>query len=302
MELKFMQPMLAGKAPLAHIQFPVYGSAKLDGIRSVIMNGKMMSRKWLSIPNKHTQRVFGVPELERMDGELILGEPTADGVFLRSQSACMTIAGSPSLTFHVFDIVPFTLNLPFSERYAMLVEYVRGEALEERFNLKVVPQRILHNNEEMTQMEEECLALGYEGLMLRSLDGPYKMGRSTTKEGYLLKVKRFEDREAVIVDSVELMRNTNEAFTDEQGFTKRSHAMDGKVPANTLGALVVRDIETNVEFNLGSGYTAIQRDLLWASRNLLPGQIVTYKKFKYGEKDKPRLPIFKGIRSSEDIV
>jgi len=36
--------------------------------------------------------------------------------------------------------------------------------------------------------------------MLRHPQSPYKQGRSTPKEAYLLKVKRFSDGEAVIVD------------------------------------------------------------------------------------------------------
>ena len=67
-------------------------------------------------------------------------------------------------------------------------------------NVRVVPQVLVHNEEELRAFEEKCLAEGYEGAMVRSLEGPYKCGRSTVKEGYLLKVKRFEDGEAEILE------------------------------------------------------------------------------------------------------
>ena len=50
---------------------------------------------------------------------------------------------------------------------------------------------------------------GYEGLMLRAPDGPYKFGRSTVKENTLLKVKNFLDDEAEVIGFKEQTTNTN---------------------------------------------------------------------------------------------
>ncbi len=153
----------------------------------------------------------------------------------------------------------------------------------------------------MLEYEEHYLQQGYEGVMLRRLDGPYKQNRSTLKEAYLVKVKRFADGEARILDFEVLMRNLNTAELDERGYTKRSHAASGKVEADTLGTILVEDLESGICFCIGSGFTEQQRKDLWKDPNLV-GKIVKYKSFKNaGVKIAPRHPIFLGFRDKEDM-
>src|SRR5690606_1152285 len=121
----------------------------------------------------------------------------------------------------------------------------------------------------------------------RSIEGPYKQGRSTFKEGHLLKIKRFEDGEAEVVGVEEQMHNTNEATLDERGYTKRSTHKDGKVGAGVLGSLLVRDTKTGEEFGIGTGFTMEQRNNLWEGRQYLIGKIVHYRHFPVGRKDAP---------------
>ena len=137
---------------------------------------------------------------------------------------------------------------------------------------------------------------------MRRLSSPYKFGRSTLKEGYLLKVKKWEDSEARIVGYENLQTNLNEAVIDERGYTKRSSAKEGKVDTESLGALFVKDLQTGVEFKVGSGFTQDERERMWADQDNLIGKIITYKYFPVGVKDKPRFPIFKGFRSLEDMA
>jgi DNA ligase-1 len=139
--------------------------------------------------------------------------------------------------------------------------------------------------------------------MLRDPVGPYKFGRSTAKEGYLLKMKRFEDHEATVVGVVEQMRNENEATKDALGRTKRSTAKAGKVGKDTLGAFRVKaSIPYGVgmrgfrivEFEIGSGMNDAQRAEFWKSPPI--GALVTFKCQGFTPDGLPRFPIFKGIR------
>jgi len=142
---------------------------------------------------------------------------------------------------------------------------------------------------------------GYEGVMLRSLEGRYKEGRSTFNEGYLLKVKRFEPGEATIISAFEMMHNDNVAETNELGRTKRSSAQENLRAAGVLGGFNVRDVETGVKFSVGSGFNAQQKEQFWAEREQLAGKIIRYKSLQVGAMDKPRHPIFLGFRSKEDM-
>ena len=81
----------------------------------------------------------------------------------------------------------------------------------------------------------------------------------------LLKVKRFEDGEAGILAVEEQMHNGNEATTNELGRTQRSSHKENKVPMGTLGALVCKDVETGIQFNIGTGFTDEVRQQLWLS-------------------------------------
>ena len=64
-----------------------------------------------------------------------------------------------------------------------------------------------------------------------------------------------------------------------------------------MGALIVRDIVTGIEFNIGTGFDASQRDQIWADRDQVIGKTLTYKSFHIGVKEKPRHPVFKFWRT-----
>src|SRR5690606_41939772 len=75
-----MRVLLAGKADVAKLKFPVWASPKLDGIRAIVKDGRLLSRSLKLIPNEATQSLFGRPSHEGLDGELIVGSPTAPNV------------------------------------------------------------------------------------------------------------------------------------------------------------------------------------------------------------------------------
>lgn len=282
------KPTLAIAADFKKLVYPVYASPKLDGIRCSIVDGKALSRSLKAIPNSHISRLLSCPEFDGLDGELIIGEPTSKTVYTDSVSGVMRVAGDPTFTYYVFDL--HTGNGNFSARLAALLARPCAE------NVKVLEQVLIHSEAEMLDYEERCISQGYEGLILRSPSAPYKCGRSTVNEGYMLKVKRFEDSECEIIGIEEEMFNGNEAETNELGRTKRSSATAGKVGKGTMGALVVRDVVTGIEFNIGTGFTAAMRAGLWAI-----GTLHKYKFFPVGVKDKPRHPVYLGPRSALDL-
>lgn len=266
-------------------------SAKLDGVRAIVINGVVLSRSLKPIPNKHVQSLFG--HLEHYDGELICGAPNAHDVYRKTNSAVMTIGGTPDVRFFVFDHIEEP-DADYLTRYEML-EGGKG--------VTVLQQTSVFGDEQIKAWEEVYLDQGYEGVMLRKARGPnskYKFGRATAKSCTLLKVKRFSDTEAVITGYEELHSNQNQATTDALGHTVRSNHQANMVPMGTLGALVCRTPE-GVEFKIGSGYDAETRQYLWNNRFYLDGQFVKYKFFPCGVKEAPRFPIFLGLRDSRDL-
>lgn len=297
-ERKF-SPMLASKAG-DEIKFPIYASPKLDGIRAIIKDGVVLSRTLKPIPNKYIQEVLGKPAYNRLDGELIVGESYHPNVMQATTSGVMSIEGEPEFIYFVFDRWsedPY-VHTPFHERYRMLcndMDYVDTP------NIRVLEQTLVKEESHLLRLEEEFLAKGWEGVMIRSVNGIYKHGRSTNKEGYLLKLKRFSDAEAYVVGVEELLHNDNEAVRNSLGLLERSTHMENKRKSGMLGSLVCRDIETGIEFNIGTGISEAQRKEFWDTQESIIGRVVKYKYFPVGVKEKPRFPVFLGWRNKIDI-
>ena len=291
------KPTLAVNADFTKIQYPVYASPKLDGIRCSIVDGKALSRTLKQIPNKHIFNQLSTTDLNGLDGELIIGSPTSKTCYNESVSGVMRHEGEPAYTYYVFDC--HDVSGSFTKRFRELLASL--EQWRKYPQICLLEQNLLQNEAEMLAYEAAKVEEGYEGIILRHPEAPYKYGRSTVKEGYLLKVKRFEDSEAEIIGFEEEMYNGNEAEVNELGRTKRSSAQAGKVGKNTLGAFHVRDVVSGIEFSIGTGLTAADRQHFWDNRNDYSGKIVKYKFFAVGVKIAPRHPVFLGMRDEKDM-
>lgn len=285
------KPMLSGKLDSVElIKFPVLATPKLDGIRCLRLNSRSLSRKLLDIPNNSIQlKMSTLPD--GLDGELIVpGKPFND-----TQSAIMSEEGAPDFVFYVFDYVSGDPNKSYSERVNELEKLDLPD-----FCIKLIPKEI-NSIDEFNEYERECLQGNFEGVMIRKPNGPYKFGRSTEKEAYLLKYKRFEDSDAVIISVDPLLSNENEKELDNIGNSKRSKKKSGLKEKDLLGAFLVKDIHSGVEFRVGTGFTDEQRGEYWKNRLDLIGKIVKYRFQPSGVKDKPRFISFIGFRDERDI-
>lgn len=290
------RPMLAvAVEDLTKLKFPVLASPKLDGIRALKINGRLVSRTFKPIPNEFIRTVIEHSLPNGVDGELLVGSS-----FHESSSGVMSKEGQPNFRFEIFDYIPGDLKRVFSKRYQDLNDMIQASSFGGK-HFHVVEHKLISCVDDLVRYEELAVSQGYEGVMLRSMDGPYKCGRSTMKEGYLLKMKRFEDSEAVILGYEEQLHNTNEARYDAFGKTERSTAKSGMVPKGVLGTLIVRDISSGIEFKIGTGFDDSLRASLWKDRSSLPGKLVKYKYQPSGIKEAPRFPTFIGIRFIDDL-
>jgi DNA ligase-1 len=283
-----MKPMLGVAAKLEELRFPCTASPKLDGVRALVINGVVLSRTLKPIPNKFVQSQFS--KFEHWDGELIVGEPTSKTCYRDTVSGVMSVEGEPKVRFHAFDHFEHP-----SQDYRSRVARLKGVVPR---NVLVVPQHVVTCLDTLLKLEEKMLNQGYEGLILRDPNGVYKFGRSTVKEGLLLKVKRFVDAEATVIGFEERMHNGNEATTDELGRTKRSSHSAGKTGRGDLGAIIVS--YGGIEFNVGTGFTDSERELIWKERDSFLGRLLKFKYFPVGVKQAPRHPVFIGWRDEID--
>lgn len=280
--------MLAASTDGKGLRYPLYASPKYDGVRCIIRDGKVLSRSFKAIPNKHVQQLFG-HLANGLDGELIVGDPRSPTVFRDTNSAVMSKDGKPAVKLFVFDLA--VANMPFAFRRPLVGLKVRGI-----LGVSQIEHKLIQSEEELLAYEEWAVAQNYEGIMLNSVDGFYKQGRSTAREGFLMKLKRFSDSEARITGFIELEHNKNEKINGE-----RSRKKTGMIKGGVLGAFTVKDVKTGVTFDVGSGFTAHEREVFWKLQDKLKGKLVKYRYFPTGSKTKPRFPTFQGFRSKIDM-
>lgn len=294
------KPMLASSWNGEELTYPLYATPKIDGIRALKINGELVSRSFKPIKNDYVRKCLASLS-DGVDGELCAGNWYKPGTFQETQHLVNSKEIiSDNWIYLVFDYVSNSLETTYLDRLKVL-EDIDNPCLDSAPKNVIVlyPARI-NSLEELVVYEQMCISMGYEGVILRSGDGPYKCGRATVKEGYMLKVKRFDDAEAKVVGFVELEHNNNEAEKDNFGRTKRSDKKEGKVGAGVLGKFVL-ELPDGKQFGCGTGLSAEQRKEIWENKDSYLGKLVKYKYFAHGEKDLPRHPVFLGFRDEEDL-
>ncbi len=306
------RPMLAATVTydgLEKVEWPVWCSPKVDGIRN-LMHPELgaVTRSFKPLPNEYVRE-----ELHRwaahtnLDGELVAVDALGkDLSYNETQSAMMSHSGQPAWKFMVFDCFERP-DWDFVTRHQLARQRCRQLGCT---RIKILKHEIIRDIEEFIKYTDKCIGAGFEGSIIRAPAGIYKSGRSTLRQGWLLKYKQWIDTEGIITGFVELMHNENPDVRDNFDLAKRSSAKDGMVPMGTLGAL-----ELTTEWGrlyVGSGFDQALRQEIW-TRNMDvaemirsgssgPPDVGRYVVFKYtphGMKDKPRFPIFKGFRDDE---
>lgn len=270
--------------------FPVMATPKIDGIRAIMVQGKLSSRTLKPIPNVAVRTALESVLPDGSDGELMYGTTFQD-----CTSAVMTKDGPRSaFTYYAFDLVPdvkLDRLAPYTDRIERLSLLMKQpdrlkqlRSISDIVEVIVLVPTLVSSAAALSILEKSVLAKGFEGLIVRAPGGKYKFGRSTAKEGLMLKVKHFEDAEGTVQGSEELVHATS----------------PNRAPSNLLGTLVVVRPD-GVQFRIGSGFSAAQRRELWKKRASLVGKIVKYKFFPIGIKEAPRFPTFQGFRDKADM-
>lgn len=284
---------------LRDVRLPIFASIKLDGVRAVWFGKEFLSRKLITIPNRALQQRAAKFDLSSgWDGELIQGDPTAYNSFRKTDSLVMSLNKpvDDELRFFTFD------NCEAAGGFAE-----RLNTLDDRTPFVVKLDQILIDHlDDLLEFEQKVVNQGYEGVVLRAPEGKYKYGRSTLREQYLLKIKRFVHAEATVIGFEELLHNANEASSDQRGYAKRSSHKEGLIPMGVMGALVVS--LGAVKLNIGTGFTAGDRREIWHHRDKYLGKLARIKYFGVGGKPVAeggtglRPPyVFTGWRSDIDL-
>jgi DNA ligase-1 len=171
---------------------------------------------------------------------------------------------------HIFDI--FDINQPelkFCQRYDLLLELLSNC----HHPIVIVTTEVVPNQEHLYDIHNFATELGYEGIMLRNINGKYKQG--PTRSNDLIKMKAMIDDEFEIVN-----------FKEGQGLEK--------------GTVIWTCITKNgKEFNVRPTGTREQRKIWFKNGKKYLGKNLTVQ-FQEWSKDKiPRFPVGIDIRDYE---
>lgn len=259
--------MLAA-VPSGHgYRFPLLGTPKIDGFRFVKAGGRALTRSMRPVINDHVRTWIEANLPDGVDGEITVGDS-----FHGAQSALAKRDGTPDFRVWIFDFVQGDLQRPYELRANDLLAAVAPSD-------RAIPlfRTRLENQADLDLYEATMLAAGFEGIMLRDPNGPYKCGRSTEEEGWLLKVKGFRDAEAVVIGTFER--------SDNPGW---------------LGGFIC--LANGREFRVGYNPNVTQDSVAkaWRKRGSYVGKTLRYTYQEHGTHEAPRHPVFAGFREDWD--
>ena len=275
----------------AQARFPYLVTTKIDGIRFMARDDGLYSFSNKLLPNQRLQSLTShfYPGIE---GELFAGSFQKSSSIVMSDDAPLT-----DLVVMPFDYVEPTCPIkPYTQRLAAMraVSAKLRRKLDGIVSVQPLMPIVISTQQELDTLLADALAVGHEGLILRTPDSLYKQGKSTPTDHYIQRIKPFDDQEGVIIAVNPYLRNDNEYLP---GTTKKRSLAANKVPMALVGSFTLR-LDDGTTVNCGSGLDDQQRTMYWFNKPL--GQKVKFKFQACGTVDKPRSAIFLGIRHEVD--
>lgn len=235
-------------------------SEKYDGVRA-IWNGKQLVSRGGNIYYAPKWFVENLPN-EKLDGELWIARQSFEQVVSTVRDKTPDNEAWKKVKFMVFDMPD--LETDFNERLKHMQIFVADLDIPW---VKMVKQWKVKGHSSLMQELKIITKAGAEGLMLHKGSSFYKGKRS----GDLLKVKAYEDAEAIVIKHI-------------KGKGKYSEM---------LGAMLV-EMPNGKQFKIGSGFTDNER-----SNPPDIGETITYQFRGKTKNGIPRFATFLRLRRSE---
>jgi DNA ligase 1 len=273
-----LAPMLAHKwePKKKKLAYPIDIQPKLDGVRCLAYwkDGKVVlaSRggKTYDVPHvsQELQRLK-LPKSIVLDGELYIhGIPFQSFISLAKRNRPESIA----LRYCVYDCVRIrSLDDIWLVRKDRLNRLFVGPLAEAKYSV-LVPTFSVGSDEGVRAVQSELVAAGYEGAILRTHEGKYRLGYRSRD---LLKVKSFDDDEFEII-----------GYTEGKGKAKGS-------------VVWVCETAHGKKFQVVPKGTYEKRREWFVNGDTYIGDMLTVKYFGKSEAGIPRFPVGIGIRDED---
>jgi DNA polymerase/3'-5' exonuclease PolX len=276
-----------------------YISEKWDGIRAIWDGEKFVSRGTKVFTYVPEYFIRLMPPGIALDGEIWIGR----NMFKKTGSISNLKIGSSrtqkqiddlwygtndedGVKYKVYDLPNSTQ--PFENRMAFLKRIVEdrtkvwnSQGHKMKSPIQFTEQTLVKSYEQLYDTYNKLTKHGAEGIMLRAPHSPYEFKRSK----YLLKYKIKEDAEAIVLD---YMFGTGRL---------------SKLLGSLKCELILNQEKTGIIFNIGTGFSDIQRTEYNDPKSIhyIPiGSIVSFSYMELSEDRVPRHPVYRGIR--DDVI
>ena len=187
------------------VTYPIAGEPKLDGVRCLMFARKHESANLVyiqSLSREGKSYNFGTTKLREQLTSLFLDNPNVilDGELYVHSMPQNRISGAmrsgkyipevhDNMEYHVYDVInPDNTKINYATRRTFLEKLYMDFYQPFQLGESV----ILNSREEVDTYELKCIEDGYEGIMLKPLQGLYEIGKRSYNN---LKVKQFLDEE-----------------------------------------------------------------------------------------------------------
>lgn len=274
---------------MSSLKYPVMATLKKDGIRGLRLGGSLLSRRLKYIPSILIRQKSLV-----MPGGFDVEICREDLLYHDNESIIMSQHHplAHTMEFHVLD-----RWLPDCGCYQSRMCDIEGK-------MRYMPPFVhwekpswIHNADQLMEFFLQSEREDGEGICFRLPTSPYKFGRSTLTQQYLVKLTRYVREEATIIGFEEQMFNGNVDKRDRTGKMNRSSSYANLNGKDTLGVLLCRDKDGNtIRIGTGVGLTNKLRRHIWHHQDKYLGRQIVFKHKPFGKKNKPRSLIFVGFR------
>ena len=273
----FPKPMLAHPIDkVKKVEFPGHFQPKLDGHRAIVTkkDGAMVMYSRQGKPITTMGHILSHLEDKVREGMFIDGELYLHGEALQNIGSLIKKyrdGESEKVVYHVYDLM---VDEPYTQRWSKLRMIV---GIANFTPARLVPTMIANTMEEAQVFTDDAIKQGYEGGILRTPDEGYLAGFRSRQ---LLKIKKFDDSEHVIVDVIE---GKDRLCNDVQ--LKVACFICETPEGQTFEVLAMGDMH--------------EKDRVWRQREKYIGKTLTVKHSGYTKDKKPWHPV--ALRLREDI-
>jgi len=262
-------PMLAMdfKKRSHDIVYPCFVQPKLDGIRCIYRDGKLMSRTGKVFP--HMTHIL--EQIQKQGTDLILdGELYNDNMSFQDISSVIgKVNEKPD---NIKDINYIIFDHMSSDDYIKRLKDLEDMENLECRNIKIINTEICDNEASVKKLHGKYTKQGYEGIMIRNFLGKYDVNKRSKN---LQKFKKFMDDEYKI-----------------SGFTRGT----GKEKDAVIWTCIT---PSGIEFNVRPKGTIKERENVLKEAEKYIGEMITVKFFNLTDDGVPRFPTtLHGVTSS----